>query len=268
MMEKLNIIDEYFSHAPSSSWYNIPKKFVWERNGNYSDNEIVVITDLKLVNRLHNKKVYGWLLESPLMAQSDYAYAKNYYYKFDGIFTFDKDLLNMSDKFILTPIGGCWIDEDDRKIHKKDKLLSMVYSNKNHLEGHRIRHNVANEIKNIDLYGSGFKPIENKITALKDYMFSIVIENCKKDYYFSEKLIDCFVTGTIPIYWGCPSIGEFFNNDSILTFNTVDELKLILERINTDYYHSKKDSILDNYEKSKKYLVCDDLIYEKLKYEK
>ena len=55
--------------------------------------------------------------------------------------------------------------------------------------------------------------LKDKIDGLRDYRYHFCIENIKRDYWFTEKLIDCFVTGTIPIYWGCPSI---FDNISEL----------------------------------------------------
>jgi hypothetical protein len=100
---------------------------------------------------------------------------------------------------------------------------------------------------------------------LKDYRFSIVIENCQKDYYFSEKLIDCFMTGTIPIYWGCQSIDKFFDVEGMLIFNNLDELEIILSSLNNELYMSRLDSIKNNFFEAKKYLIADDLIYSKLK---
>lgn len=267
-MEKLNIIDDFFSHASSSSWYNLPKNFLWDRDTILDDGDVVVITDLPLVDRLQNKKVYGWLIESPLITPHLYEYAKNNFNKFESIFTFDKELLNISEKFVLIPLGGCWINENERFITEKNKLISMIYSNKKHLVGHKLRHDISNQINGIDLYGSGYKPIINKYEALKEYMFSITIENCKKDFYFSEKLIDCFITGTIPIYWGCPSIGNFFNEKGIIVFNSIDDLKDILKDIDKKYYDERKKYILENYQISKNYLVADDIIFEKLRYGK
>ena len=43
---------------------------------------------------------------------------------------------------------------------------------------------------------------DNKLAGLKDYMFTIVIENVVDDCWFTEKLMDSLLTGTIPIYWG------------------------------------------------------------------
>jgi len=268
ILEKINIVDNFFSHASSSSWYNQPNNFVWERNLNSNDSGVVVTTTLNLIGKLQNKKVYGWLLESPALTPHLYDFAKSHYQKFESIFTFDKELLNISEKFVFVPLGGCWIDSNERVITEKCKLISMVYSDKKQLEGHKLRHKVAKNIDGVDLFGTGYKSIPNKSEALKEYMFSIVIENCKKDYYFSEKLIDCFITGTIPIYWGCPSIGDFFNQKGILSFNTISDLKQILSNINQEYYDNLKEVVFENYEKSKKYLIADDIIYEKLKYGK
>ena len=147
---------------------------------------------------------------------------------------------------------------------EKTKNVSLILSAKQTTIGHRLRHVVNKTYPHIDSYGYN-NPIENKITALKDYRFSVVIENCQKDYYFSEKLIDSFITGTIPIYWGCPSISHFFDTNGMLIFNTLNELELIINNLNEGLYNSKFESIKHNFEEAKKYLVADNLIYEKLK---
>ena len=46
------------------------------------------------------------------------------------------------------------------------------------------------------------KTISNKIKFLSQYKFSIAMENIKGDGYISEKIIDSFNAGTIPIYLG------------------------------------------------------------------
>ena len=84
-------------------------------------------------------------------------------------------------------------------------------------------------------------------------MFSIVIENSKEDYYFTEKLTDCLLSGTIPIYWGCPSIGDFFNIKGMIIFDTLDELKEILNNLTIEKYKSMELYIKENFEKAKEY---------------
>jgi hypothetical protein len=87
------------------------------------------------------------------------------------------------------------------------------------------------------------------------------------DFLFTEKLIDCFLTGTIPIYYGCPSISKFFNTDGMLIFDSINELSEIVNMIDTEYYYSKIESIKENFELAKKYTICDNILYEKIKNE-
>ena len=127
-----------------------------------------------------------------------------------------------------------------------------------------FRNEISKKFKNIDIYGNGYNPIKNKIEGLKDYCFSIVIENTKEDYYFTEKLIDCFVTGTIPIYWGCPSISDFFDINGIICFNSLEDLHNILDNLTVELYNSKIEHIKNNYLLSQKYLLTEDILYKEL----
>jgi len=261
--DKLYIYDSMFSHAKSSSWYNEPELFEWV--GKYDENHLV-FTDFSLrhVDHFNNSKKYGWLLESPEITPFAYNFIRENYDKFNLIFTFDKTLLELSEKFVLVPYGGCWIDVEDRMVHDKSKNVSIILSSKRTTAGHRFRHLALEIFPEIDFFGFN-NPIEKKITALKNYRFSVVVENCQKDYYFSEKLIDSFMTGTIPIYWGCPSIGDFFDTNGMLIFDTLDELESIMNNLNKELYDSKIESIKHNFEEAKKYLVADNIIYNKLK---
>jgi len=58
----------------------------------------------------------------------------------------------------------------------------------------------------------------------QSFRFSIVIENIKADFYFSAKLINCFVHATVPVYWGAPSIAVFFNVSGMIVFDTLEEV--------------------------------------------
>lgn len=263
MKDKLFINDFSFSHSHSSSWYHKPEKFEWVR-GNCDSFDTVFTTDLLNVDNFTGKKVYGWLIEPPDLIPKQYEYAINNQNKFYKIFTYDKNLLNISDKFEFLPIGGCWIEKEERKIYQKTKFISTIVSTKTQLTGHKLRHEVAEKIEKIDLFGSMYNKLPKKIDALKEYMFSIVIENQKMDYLFTEKIIDCFATGTIPIYWGCPSISDFFDIKGIITFNDIDELKKIIENINKDYYFDNIEAIRNNFIKFNKYSIADDIIYNKI----
>jgi len=70
--------------------------------------------------------------------------------------------------------------------------------------------------------------IKNKIIFLSNYKFSIAMENSEGQGYVSEKILDSFLAGTIPIYYGGYTIDEFINPKSfILIKNENDMLKKI-----------------------------------------
>ena len=80
-----------------------------------------------------------------------------------------------------------------------------------------------------------------------------MVENTSKTNWITEKIIDCFATKTIPIYYGCPNISEFFNEKGVLKFNTLEELDNILNTITPEIYDNLEEVINENYEKSKEY---------------
>lgn len=51
---------------------------------------------------------------------------------------------------------------------------------------------------------------------ISQYKFMICFENVSKPHYFTEKLVNAYYAGTIPIYWGCPNVGDYVNLDAIL----------------------------------------------------
>ena len=51
--------------------------------------------------------------------------------------------------------------------------------------------------------------VRNKIKFLSKYKFSIAMENSRGDGYLSEKIVDSFRAGTIPIYYGDYLVDEF-----------------------------------------------------------
>ena len=164
------------------------------------------------------------------------------------------------------PFGCCWIKPEDQKIYNKTKNISIISSNKKQTIGHNLRHEVIGKLKEkMDVYGRGYNPIDYKLTGLENYRYSIVIENCKRDYWFTEKLIDCLVTGTIPIYWGCPSINDFFDTKGFIIINNINDLENIINELSEEMYNSKLEYIKHNFIESQKYLLPDNLIYKKLK---
>jgi len=99
-------------------------------------------------------------------------------------------------------------------------------------------------------------PNTTKWDGLENYSYSIAIENCCLKNYFSEKFTDCILAWTIPIYYGCPNINEYFPKDcyywlDITSSNCFEELDKILNTPITDIQinaiEKARDTILNKH---------------------
>lgn len=109
---------------------------------------------------------------------------------------------------------------------RPDKLrpLSWVVGNCRDLPGHMKRYAFLRSVQNeqdidIDLYGRAVRFIEDKWEGLAQYRYSIAAENTVWPNYWTEKIADCFLTWTIPLYHGCTNLEEYFPADSFIRIN-------------------------------------------------
>jgi hypothetical protein len=137
-------------------------------------------------------------------------------------------------------------------------MTSMLVSEKQLTPAHKMRHEAA-KIPGIDAYGKGVgRYVESKATALRDHRFAVVIENDNTDWWFTEKLIDCFSQGTVPIYRGCPSIGRFFDLHGIIRWNDPEELEAIVESLQPEDYDRRRIAIRRNLKLARRYQCSED----------
>jgi hypothetical protein len=57
----------------------------------------------------------------------------------------------------------------------------------------------------------------------------------------------------VPIFRGCPNIGDFFDKQGILCFNTIKELDEILSNLTEEDYYAMLPHIKNNYEIAKRF---------------
>ena len=205
---------------------------------------------------------YGWLTESRAITLSVYnrfeSSIPSLLDNFKYIFTHSYDLIEKHEKIKWIPANGTWIKRPKVYQHKVG-LVSMITSSKGYCEGHRKRMSLANELRGrVDLFGRGFNEIKFKEDGLATYMFSFAHENAYYPGYFTEKILDCFATGTIPIYWGDPQIGKIFNLDGIIM---LDE-NFKLDSLTPELYYSKIEAIEENCQIVKdNFIMVEDYIY-------
>ena len=126
-------------------------------------------------------------------------------------------------------------------IPEKTKSLSWITTTKTVIEGHRKRmeflHRISGKIPGLDILGTrvihitqqgqrnkianeqkalGFKFVEDKWAGLAPYAYSLAIENFSGPDYWTEKIADCFLAWTVPIYYGCTNLEKYFPEESFI----------------------------------------------------
>ena len=187
---------------------------------------------------------------------------------YDVVYTSERSIVGKypNIKFAFAGSNLPWVR--DVGVHNKTKNCSLIGSPKKYAFGHALRHHFADKFKDkIDLFGGvagskrlGSKPFEGKEEALNDYRFSLIIENDKYETYYTEKLTDAFATGTIPVYWGTPDIGNYFNHEGIIELTPDFDIDSLTEEL----YNSKLDAVSDNFERVQNLLSADDMLYKQI----
>jgi len=88
-----------------------------------------------------------------------------------------------------------------------------------------------------------------------DYQFSVAIENCRENNYFTEKLIDCLLTKTIPIYYGCPNISTWFDTRGWIILETMSIQEFRAKCSKLPVYSNYINIINENFERAKQCIL-------------
>ena len=132
--------------------------------------------------------------------------------------------INYLDRYFKHSIGlfnqnSSSIDKIREEVLSKQirtKFCAAVISNCNELYKFRLNFIYKlNQYKKVDMGGKCMNNVGGRVSDkkkfLSKYKFSIAMENSDGDGYLSEKIIDSFLSGTIPIYYGDYMIDEFIN---------------------------------------------------------
>lgn len=84
--------------------------------------------------------------------------------------------------------------------------------------GFRSRHRrqLRNHTRNVAL-----SFLDEAVELLRPYRFALVFENKLVPGYVTEKIVNAFLAGCIPIYWGSRSVLDIFNPDSFIFANEI-----------------------------------------------
>ncbi len=148
----------------------------------------------------------------------------------------------LSHGFLGWHVSPDWTALSVLPVPEKEKNMSCIASKLQQFKGHRLRLNFINalrkEIPEIDFFGKGRNYIPDKMDGLLPYRYSIAIENTAAPYYFTEKITDCFLAYTVPVYYGCKNIGKFFPERSFIQVDiekpakAIEKIRQIMEQDN------------------------------------
>ena len=235
----------------------------------YERGNVNVFTDTHIsdvINHQNDVNV-AWVMEPRSYIRDVYAWLSSNHKLFDAVMTHDFELIESISNGVYLPAMCTMIDSDSiQASHSKSMLCSLIYSDKKQLPGHKLRFSCADKIRSnnldVSLCGSGTGVfMDKKSDGLNDFMFSITIENSKSRGYFTEKILDCFSTQTIPIYWGDSHVWEYFDAEGAILFNSVEELPEIIAGLSVEKYNSLLSAAKRNWEICRKeYYSMDRLV--------
>lgn len=160
--------------------------------------------------------------------------------------------------------GTTWIQ--DYSFPSKEFGISHLVSSVNCTNGHNLRRKIWDRRDAIKIprrfylskRTTEYEPegylLGDSKDPLYETQFHFAIENCRTKNYFTEKLIDCFQTRTVPIYYGAKNVRRWFNPRGMIIVRDADEAIAACNRLTPDTYEAMKDAIEDNYQRSFQWL--------------
>jgi hypothetical protein len=189
------------------------------------------------------------------------------------VFTHSEKLLSEFENTRWIPGGGIWVggrhSGGEIGITTKTRMASMLTSNKMQTPLHRSRYKWAKRLERlngpVDVFKQAFGSTSqvSVYETLRDYRYSIVVENFIDERYFTEKVLNCFATGTVPIYLGARRLGDFFESDGFITFNSWEELhEEVLPRVSELDYCRRLPAIEENLRKALEFRSIEDYVFK------
>ena len=207
-----------------------------------------------------------------------HTYAQQYSHLYTAILSWNSDIKTSNS--VIFPHGERNLDleyckgfENKKRVFEVNFLRGIL----NKIEGHHLRHRIFDKESEIKIphkwypYLSDFNheknnrpdgadtekgnPIEGegkKELWNRNAMFHVAVENSKHNNYYTDKIIDCFCTKTVPIYWGAPAIGDWYDDNGVITFEDENDLINKINKLTPQDYYDMAESIDYNYHRALK----------------
>ena len=246
----------------------------------YTNKDIIVYVDSLPPNEIIKKDEIWIFIQVESYYILSHIHQHIYKYDFDIILTFTPSFYNNVNTYKFLPYNKVyWISPGYHFIKNlnlphlspikylpRDKKfqVSMLCGHKNWAPGHQFRREIwinqdkimapkkfmySTNTEDLPIYENNTKisHSKDKTELFIDSMFHVVVENNIAQDYFTEKLIDCFVSMTIPIYYGCPNIGDYFELKGMIIINNINDIYNLNNILCDKFYTDRIAFIEDNY---------------------
>ncbi len=135
----------------------------------------------------------------------------------------------------------------EKMLHKHEKVVETDYDDRgfcawvcSNSKGSGIRKDTFEKLSQYRRVDSGGRWLNNigepdgvqdKIKFQSDYRFSIAIQDSENEGYTDEKLIQCFASRNIPIFWGDRSADKLFNSDAMVNFHLFESIEDVVKEV-------------------------------------
>ena len=221
--------------------------------------ETVVFTDFCLTEAPTSPaaRKIAWLIEPPSINPVSYQTLRELRGSFDAVFTHQRDVARELGG-LWCPFGGSRIPAAERVIAAKDRNVCIIASEKCSAPGHRLRHEVIARFgAHLDVYGPDYGGRVAHRDILPRYRAAVIIENEQSDNWFTEKLIDPLLVGTIPIYWGADFAVDF---PSVHFWEDWTDLGICIRAVDAEVYADMADQIRTSAVLAQQYICAEDWI--------
>jgi len=177
--------------------------------------------------------------------------------RFHKILSCNQRLLKSIPNGLFYIFGDSWVENWREVDCTKRAMLSLIASEKKALPGHKLRHVVVKRLRaagiDVSVMGRGYEPFADKADGLAPFRYSVIIENSRESGYITEKIIDAFLTKTVPIYWGAPDVSAYFAADGMIECATFDDIIAAVATVSQQDYMRRLDAVCANQKTAAKY---------------
>lgn len=280
-----------------------PKYLRWVRGGGAVSTTTSFVTDTVIpdFSDVPGKRTVAWLLEPRALNGALYDWVAKNAGRFYAILSHDVDFFASPQvanappgfipygrgvsNFLWVPFGGCWVPRDKwwdcKRERNKQMGWNIIASSKRITQGHNLRHEIIQEADDRQIrlvsQGGGYSPFDTVDQAM-GHQYQVVVENDRRNGYFTEKLINCFASGVVPIYWGCPDLAKYgFDERGVMRFDSSKHLfdQVLPRATPLDQTYSMRDEVtkeemyaarVHNFKvATERYLLAEDYIYDNYK---